>query len=133
MNEKYEHFATPEEFLKSIQDGNDYYNPDKGIYVFVYNDAGSIAYYFLDDEEVVNLRDQSEEDGEYWGAHLGVGGYICEDPSYEDYKSGDFTNLDFCKQVYKLDWENVTPSIKELEKTISKEDEGGISNMIIRR
>lgn len=94
-------FSSAEEMLKAIQDGKDFYNPYTGIYVFVYNDAGSIAYYSLDESEAEQLQKMSDEnDGEYWGAFLGWGGWIVDDPSYEDFDPVRQTNLEWCEEVY---------------------------------
>lgn len=95
-------FKSGEAFLLDIQKGNDYYNVDTGEYVFVYNDSGSICTYYLTLDEAIDLEKKSREhNGEYWGAFLGIGGEIIDDPSYEHFEEGDYTNLDYCNETYK--------------------------------
>ena len=73
--------ATPEMLASYIENGGDLYNENTGIYCFLYNDKGSIAYYRLSKEEAQTLARQTEEAGEEtWSALLGPGGYIIDDP-----------------------------------------------------
>jgi len=85
----------------------DLYNNETKQYVFVYSDCGSICEYLISSEDADQLRKLKEEDGEYWGAHLGNGGYIYDDPSHELYKEGGYSNLDWCNDNYKGEWEIV--------------------------
>lgn len=99
-------FDSPEEMLMVIQNGNDLYSPSELIYTFVYNEAGSICCYWLRVSEAQELERYSiESDGEYWGAFLGIGGHIYDDPSYDFYDPDwSVSNLDFCKEYYRCDW-----------------------------
>lgn len=99
-------FATAEQMLEFINDGNDLYSPKAEIYVFGYNDAGSIATYGISEEEAKRLSNRVKSgDEDYWSAFLGVGGEIWDDPSHECYKEGQVSNLDRCSQLLEHeDW-----------------------------
>lgn len=97
-------FNNGEEMLRYIQRGYDLYNTEKEIYVFEYNAYGSICYYHIDNETAEELKKEDD----YWGAYLGVGGYIIDDPSYEFFEDGDESNLDWCNDNYTGEWEDVT-------------------------
>lgn len=99
-------FATAEQMLEFINDGNDLYSPKAEIYVFGYNDAGSIATYSISEEEAKRLSNRVKSgDEDYWSAFLGVGGEIWDDPSHECYKEGQVSNLDRCSQLLEHeDW-----------------------------
>lgn len=102
-------FNSGEEMLSAIiDDYMDLYNKETEEYVFLYNDCGSICVYSIDNDHAEELKEQQKEDGEYWGAHLGVGGCIYDDPSYEDFEDGDYSNLDWCNDSYKGEWEDVS-------------------------
>ena len=107
-------FTSAKEMLDTIQNGTDLYNPNLQIYVFVYNIAGSIAYYNIDINEASELARQSEESDEYWGAFLGRGGYIIDDPSSEFYEPGDETNYQWWENVFKEKGWIDTNNFKEL-------------------
>ena len=101
-------FSNGKEMLDVIiHDCLDLYNSETEQYVFVYSDCGSICEYSISNEHAEQLRKLKEEDGEYWGAHLGIGGYIYDDPSHEDYEEGDYSNLDWCNENYQGEWEVV--------------------------
>ena len=96
-------FNSAEEMLDALISGEDLYNVATGTYVFGYNDCGSIAVYDLSYEEAAELQEQTEEyeEGEmYWGAFLGPGGSIYDDPSYEYYTEDQPSNMDFCEEYY---------------------------------
>lgn len=94
-------FKDAEEMLSSIQSGEDLYNKETEQYVFLYNGAGSIAVYDIEEQEADALIASSHAaGGEYWGAFLGVGGNIYDDPSYEYYSDEIPSNLDYCKENY---------------------------------
>lgn len=92
--------------LEEINDGTDLYSPSSGIYVFSYNDKGAIAVYDVSVDEAEALIEKSNKaDGEYWGAFLGVGGYIYD--AYDDKETPptSVTNLDKCNELAKItDW-----------------------------
>ena len=100
-------FKSGKRMLKVLQSDRDLYNKEKEIYVFRYNSAGSIAYYYIDNDEAEELRQRSIEEGVYWGAFLGPGGRIADDPSYENFEDGDYSNIDWCRDNYKGEWEVV--------------------------
>lgn len=96
-------FKTGAELLEAIR-SQDLYCPDKGIYVFPYNEAGSIAYYYIDPEEAAELQAKAKEAEDNWSSFLGPGGWIVDDPSHELYKEGDYTNLEWCEDHIDLEW-----------------------------
>ncbi|MCR5651016.1 MAG: hypothetical protein K6F86_07540 [Lachnospiraceae bacterium] len=78
---------------------NDLYNVKTGDYVFLYNEAGSIAVYNLSNQTAENIARSAE--GEYWGAYLGPGGTIYDDPSYESYSpEWSTSNLAWCDEHF---------------------------------
>ena len=99
-------FDSPEEMLETIQSGTDLYNSENELYVFGYNDAGSICVYDnIDEEQAAELKTKEE----YWGAYLGWrGSAIYDDPSHECNTDGVPENLNWCEAHYDLEWEDVT-------------------------
>lgn len=79
-------FKNAKEMLDLIQSGTDLYNVKTGDYVFLYSNEYAIAAYNFDIEYAKELSSHSA--GEYWGALLGVGGYI--------YENGE--ELEWCKE-----------------------------------
>ena len=110
-------FKSGKEMYDYICAGNDIYSKSERTYAFVYNDAGAICIYTLDDEDVARLVAESKEHNEYWGAFLGwKGSNILDEGRYNDdeYRySEDWEknklylkpSLDFCEETYKAtDW-----------------------------
>ena len=81
-------FKNAKEMFDLIQSGTDLYNVKTGDYVFLYSDKGAISAYNFDIEYAKELSSLSA--GEYWGALLGVGGYI--------YENGE--ELEWCEEHY---------------------------------
>ena len=100
-------FKNGDEMLSILRDATDLYNAEEEKYVFLYNDCSSIAVYDISNEEADELRKLSAENGEYWGAMLGPGGRIYDDPSYEDYDENLCSNLNWCNDNHKGEWEVV--------------------------
>lgn len=101
-------FSSPEQMLNTILGDVDLYNKITGDYVFHYNNAGAIAVYNLTPEQAEELDKQSAENNEYWGAFLGIGGEIWDDPE-KAAENEQECNLDYCKRVYNLDgWIDVS-------------------------
>ncbi len=74
-------FKTANEMADSVMNNHDYYNEKTGIYCFRYNESGSICYYRLTNEQAIKTAEKVRKTGEtYWGAALGPGGYILDDP-----------------------------------------------------
>lgn len=99
-------FNSAEEMLDYIKDNNechDLYSKKSEIYVFLYNDAGSIATYHITEKDAMELSDLANKNDDYWGAFLGPGGEIWDDPSYENYSEGETTNLDRCEELLEFD------------------------------
>lgn len=117
-------FKSPIEMLATIQDAVDLYNPNTGEYVFLYNEAGSIAVYILSEEEAADLERQARASHEYWGAFLGIGGSIYDDPSHEHYSPDLQSNLEWCENAYREEgWIDVSPKkLNNLTNTMQKEE-----------
>ncbi len=97
-------FKSAEEMLKLIQSGVDLYSEKAEKYVFCYNEAGSLCCYTIDTDEAKELASQAVEHDEYWGAFLGVGGYIWDDPSYDGFDPDNHSsNLDLCEDLVEFD------------------------------
>lgn len=101
-------FNSGQEMLDMLINSCDLYSEETSTYVFVYNDCGSIAYYGLDKDDMDRLKAEAKEVGECVSGLLGVGGHIIDDPSYDEYKEGDYSNLDWCNDNYKGEWEKIT-------------------------
>ena len=102
-------FNNGKEMLDYIQSGKDLYSPSEQLYIFLYGLYGSIAYYYISNEEAAELRQTNE----YWGASLGPGGWVIDTEDW--YKENNLECLidpdiewpeDFCNRYYMLDdWE----------------------------
>lgn len=98
-------FDSPRAMLEQIYSG-DIYCPDEELYVFQYNDIGSIACYSVSIGDAIILQENiANSDEEYWGAFLGIGGAIFDDPAYIYYDPDKhMSNEDFCSGYYKYTW-----------------------------
>lgn len=97
-------FQTAEQMLEYITKGNDLYSRQAEIYIFNYNEAGSVCAYNIDQEEAKQLAELvNNSDENYWGAFIGVGGQIWDDPTHACYEDGQMTNLDCCKSLIEID------------------------------
>lgn len=84
---------------------HDLYSPKAEVYVFGYNDAGSIATYHITEKDAMELSALANKNDDYWSSFLGPGGEIWDDPSYENYSEGETTNLDRCEELLEFgDW-----------------------------
>lgn len=99
-------FNSAQQMLDYINSNHDLYSPKAEIYVFNYNEAGSIATYRITEDEAKVLSEKIKNgDEEYWAALLGVGGSIWDDPSHECYKEGQTSNLGRCEELLEFeDW-----------------------------
>lgn len=96
-------FQTAEHMLAYINQGNDLYSRQAEIYIFNYNEAGSICTYNIDQREAKRLAKlANDSDENYWGAFLGIGGRIWDDPICDCYREGQ-TNLDCCESLIEID------------------------------
>lgn len=100
-------FESGKDMLDVVTNQCDLYSKEKEIFVFSYNENGSIAYYNIDNKSMNELRIKAEESRESVSALLGVGGCIVDDPSYEGFEDGDYSNLDWCNDNYDGEWEEV--------------------------
>jgi len=90
-------FNSANEIYEMLDSGIDLYCVDDEVYMFKYNEPGSIAYYYLSEDELYQLaHDAYEHDAGYIGGELGVGGYIIDvqvqtpDGGIVDYDDPDF-------------------------------------------
>jgi len=107
-------FENGKQMYDYLCSGKDLYSKSEGVYVFEYNDAHALCTYYLQPEEVADLVEKSKETGEYWGAHLGCGGYVLDNPSCDEYRYVEdekkralylWPSLDFCEGNYSVeDW-----------------------------
>lgn len=84
-------FSSGQDMYNALDFG-DIYNPEKELYVFLYNDAGAVCAYNVSEYEAKELELKSKESGEYWSAFLGVGGSIYDEP------------MEFCDANYNGNW-----------------------------
>lgn len=91
MNKENLKFKSVKEMLDIIQSGIDLYNIETEQYVFLYNEKGAVAVYNIANDEAEELDRNAKENDEYWGAYLGTGGRIYDEP------------LEYCKTVYNND------------------------------
>lgn len=93
----------------------DLYSKNSNTYAFCYNDAGAICIYSIEPEEAVDLIKKSRESKEYWGAFLGIGGFILDDARYDD-----------AEHRYSDDWEKcklyLNPTLCYCEEHYTVED-----------
>ena len=97
---------TKQEIYDIVIDNDiDLYNVNSGQYLFHYNNDEAICCYWLGWDKAKELAEWSREsDGEYWGAFLGPGGWIYDDP-WECIESGTCEEAgwiycdDFLKEV----------------------------------
>lgn len=97
-------FSSAQEMLAYLQNANDLYNPQTGAYVWLYNEAGSIAVDHLDKEAILRILNEREP-GSSWSGYISGGALIWDDAGYEgDEVLEGCTNLDFCKEHYAEKW-----------------------------
>lgn len=89
-------FNSSKEMLDCIQEGKDFYNPTLELYVFKYNETGSLAYYNIDNEQAKELSRVAKEADEYWGSFLGAGGRIVD-----AYSKNSQTPIEWCDTVFQ--------------------------------
>lgn len=75
-------FATTKEMMDALLKC-DLYSVESERYVFTYNDGGSICIYYIDKDEARKLAQMAHEDDEYWGAYLGTGGTVYDEPEWK--------------------------------------------------
>ncbi len=88
---------------KKVLAGTDMYNPDLGLYVFLYSDKASVACYWIDSVTAKQLAAEAAAGKEYWSGLLGPGGTIYDEPDefFEAYggKKGWISCDEFCSPV----------------------------------
>ena len=117
-------FNSAEEIYDEISGGTDLYFKDSGIYVFLYAERGSIAYYYLSEDQ---LRKLAEEVGpeDYVGGALGPGGYIIDpdivlsDGTIIEYDTPEYDEYDgYSNNGWEYDY---TPIYDFLERFVGEE------------
>lgn len=102
-------FDSAKDMFEYIMDNCDLYNLETGDYVFRYSEAGSFAVYGLALDAAEELEKRANEENLYWGAFLGIGGAIYDDPSSDFYEEGFESNFDYCNQIFNVGtWVDVT-------------------------
>lgn len=111
-------FKNGKEMFDYLVTGKDLYSPSERIYIFVYNDSDALCYYYLSYQEVLDILNHKGNSDEYWGAYLGIGGYILDGSEYDDdehrYSEDESMralylqpSYDFCENYYDIDdWMN---------------------------
>ena len=84
---------TPMELQEYLY-GKDLYCVEQEIYLFSYNECDSVCYYRIPLDEAKRLEAMTREDGNYWGAYLGVGGWIYDDDEAQELLV-NFADLDW--------------------------------------
>ena len=98
-------FDNADAIYAELDSDTDLYCVDEGIYFFKYNEAGSIAYYYLSPKELIKAAKAA--DG-YIGSALGPGGSIIDvcvvnpkgeiieydDPEFDDYYNNPKCDID---------------------------------------
>ena len=103
-------FSSGEEMYDYISAGNDLYCEDNGIYVFSYNESGSICvYYNIDTGKAAELVELSREDDEYWGSCLGTSANQIFDSAEYMKETSQLSEcedeaLSWCNEQYRHDW-----------------------------
>ena len=103
-------FINGEQMLAAITlNGLDLYNTELELYVFCYNENGSIAAYNIDAGNALKLAELAEANDEYWSTFLGLGGLIYDSLEYkkqqEFLKDNVDSALEFCEQYFdKGEW-----------------------------
>lgn len=102
-------FNSGKEMYELITSGVDLYNKNDGVYVFLYNDADALCCYYLDEDEAKSIASDANNANEYWGAFLGVGGYILDDTDYDCFRYSNnederylylSPSFEFCNEYY---------------------------------
>lgn len=107
-------FNSAEEMLKMLtENSTDLYNLQEEIYLFGYNDRGSICEYSVDQKLAEKCAKEAGADY-YWGGILPSGGAIYDgkewykdnpDEAAHDFPDGIIKDkaLEYCKEAYTLD------------------------------
>lgn len=91
-------FNSGKEMYDYLLNGNDLYEPQLGIYVFLYDDACTLCTYNLSRLQAAELNKEVRENGDSWKTYLGEGGRILDDESDASYH--------FCDLYYRQNWIN---------------------------
>lgn len=113
-------FSSGKELYDYISAGNELYCEENGIYVFSYNESGSICvYYNIDTDKAAELVELSREYDEYWESFLGASAnqifdsaeHMKETTQLSEYED---EALSWCNEQYKHDWIGAKEYGKEL-------------------
>ena len=76
-------FISPEHMLDVICDGQDLYCPEKGMYIYLYNDSGSVCFNTgITETDARELEDKAHKKDEYWSAYMTDAGEVIDSPEY---------------------------------------------------
>lgn len=89
------------ELKAAILDDVDMYNPKLGVYAFRYNEEDAIAFYHLGKAFATSIALKANEINEYWGAILGPGGIIYNNPDEFIDRFGDKAGWITCDEFYE--------------------------------
>ena len=86
-------FNSANDIYEMLDSDIDLYCVDDGVYMFKYNEAGSIAYYNMSEDELYRLAQDAYAHGSgYIGGELGVGGHIIDVQAI--FPNGDLVDYD---------------------------------------
>lgn len=103
-------FINGEQMLNTITvNCIDIYNTELRLYVFCYNENGSIAVYDITSRRALELSEEAADVDECWSAFLGPGGKIYDSLEYKKQQGllqGDIDEAQlFCEQYFdKGEW-----------------------------
>lgn len=106
-------FKNGKEMYEYLVNNGDLYSKSLETYVFAYNDADALCIYNVSEKEAVNLAKESKQREEKWSGLLGPGGYILDEPKYDNFRYTDVEedralylkpSLDFCNEQYQEEW-----------------------------
>lgn len=97
-------FKSPQEMYDFVADGDDIYSPSAEMYIFLYNDTGSLCAYRMSLEEAKSLQSRCVNEDDCWSDFLGPGGLIYDTLDYEEKPVYDKAIEDLCAPLYKEQW-----------------------------
>ena len=114
-------FSSPEAMFSTILSGQDLYSESMNLYVFVYNESGSICVYGIDKDKALELEKKSNENHEYWTAYLGSACDIYDSESYYKECEGRVPAdaifpIDLCRKWWQDEWYTCGPFLRETGK-----------------
>lgn len=97
-------FDSAQAMLSYLQSAHDLYNPETHHYVWLYNEAGSIAVDRLSKDDVFRILDEKDA-GDSWSGYISGGSDIWDDVGYDGCEVPvGRSNLDYCMWHYTENW-----------------------------